>query len=123
MTTAPAEIGAYEDIIDVRDVIARYEYIEDDEDETEEAAALKALLEELEGNGGDEQWRGDWYPDTLIRDRHFQDYAQELAEDVFSDEFAAARWPFDCIDWQQAANELQQDYGSVEFNGVTFWYR
>ena len=32
-------------------------------------------------------------------------------------------WPYSCIDWEQAAEELQQDYMSVEFDGVTYWMR
>ncbi|KVE35712.1 hypothetical protein [Burkholderia sp. BDU5] len=34
-----------------------------------------------------------------------------------------ATWPNNCIDWERAARELQVDYSSVEFDGVTYWYR
>ena len=27
------------------------------------------------------------------------------------------------IDWDQAARELRMDYASVEYDGVTHWYR
>lgn len=77
---------------------------------------------ELAGNGGDEEWRGAWYPLLLVRDSHFRDFAQQEAEDldlVKSD----TRWPYTCIDWSEAAEELKQDYTTVEFDGVTFWYR
>ena len=80
-------------------------------------AALQVVLSELKGNGGDEQWRGDWYPVMLIRDSYFDDYAQELAVCL------TKRWPYTCIDWVQAARELQMDYTSTEIDGVTFWYR
>lgn len=32
-------------------------------------------------------------------------------------------WPLTCIDWVQAAEELQQDYMSYEFDGYTYWVR
>lgn len=148
MTKDP--ISNSEDMIDVRDVIARFEALEvdydmasdvvsevgDNEKETAEEAlndwlasedgeefkSLRALLEELQGNGGDEQWKGDWYPLQLIRDSYFEDYAQELAEDIGAIK-AGDKWPHNCIDWEKAARELQYDYSSVEFDGVTYWYR
>lgn len=92
------------------------------DEETKELETLEALLQELSGNGGDEQWQGDWYPIVLIRDSYFEDYARELAEDcgMVNDN---ASWPNNCIDWEKAARELQWDYSTVEFEGVTYWYR
>lgn len=128
------------DVFDLRDVIARYEELEDtitaaeDEasetghsaiagaEEREEFAAIKSFLDEVKGYGGDERWRGDWYPVTFIRDSYFEEYAQELADD-FGAIDRDAKWPQTCIDWKQAARELQQDYSSVEIDGVTYWYR
>lgn len=131
------DINNREDILDVRDIIERYEYLQDErrafltkhsrEDwdgspEGDELDALKALLDSLEDNGGDHQWRGAWFPVTLIRDSYFEDYAEELAEDIGAINREAS-WPNNCIDWERAARELQQDYSSVEFDGVTYWYR
>jgi hypothetical protein len=123
-------IDKYDDLIDIRDVIARVEEIEEfkesegliNEEAAEELIALQALLEECKGNGGDEQWRGDWYPISLIRDSYFKDYAQELAEEIGAIN-ANASWPNNCIDWDQAARELQIDYTSIDFDGVTYWVR
>jgi hypothetical protein len=125
MTT---EISNYDDTIDVRDIISRVENLEADEaaaepEYVEELPTLRALLDELKGYGGDEQWQGDWYPVTLVRDSHFKAYAQELAEDCGDIDFATLAWPLTCIDWDQAARELRMDYSSVEFGGVTYWYR
>jgi len=111
---------------DIRDVIARFEELEDteplDEDEAIELAAIKGFLEEVEGCGGDEQWRGDWYPVGFIADTYFEEYAQELAEDIGATNREVS-WPHTCIDWEQAARELRQDYSSVEIDGTTYWYR
>lgn len=144
------EIDPAHDTIDVRELIERVEELRSEiEDETEllgdhpeepstparqtrldnievlraELAPLESLLGDLAGYGGDHQWEGDWYPVTLIRESYFEDHARELAEDIGGADLRNAKWPFTCIDWSQAARELQQDYSSVEFGGVTFWYR
>jgi len=118
------EISSMEDIIDVRDIVARIESLEDteDEDEKTELARLTELMDDLAGNGGDEQWRGVWYPITLIRDSYFEDYARELADDIGAID-SKAGWPNTCIDWEQAARELQMDYTTAELDGITYWYR
>ena len=72
--------------------------------------------------GGDEQWRGDWYPVTLIRDSHFEDYASYLAEDCGLID-KNAKWPHSCIDWAYAAKELKYDYSSTDIDGATYWFR
>lgn len=129
------------DIIDVRDIIERVGELESERDdyvggaaftdptwatkspdEFAELAALTAILTELAGNGGDEKWRGDWYPMTLIRETYFTDYAQELAEDCGMVN-PQASWPNNCIDWEQAARELKYDYTSTDINGVTYYFR
>jgi hypothetical protein len=139
------EISKVDDIIDVRDVIARVEELEEllaDEnafpdieeettfssdgetdltEESEELNTLKELLSDLAGNGGGEKWKGDWYPVTLIRDSYFEDYAQELVQDIgdLPDNIPG----YLVIDWVATANNIQKDYSSVEFAGVTYWYR
>ena len=115
-----------DDVIDVRDITSRVEELRESRDElreeSEELETLESILEELKGCGGDEQWGGDWYPLTLIRDSYFEDYAQELAEECGMVN-ADAKWPNNCIDWEKAARELQWDYSLVEFDGVDYWYR
>src|SRR5437879_309262 len=103
-----------DDVIDSRDIIERIELLEGledrDEQEKEELAALKALEEEASGSP---DWR---YGETLVRDSYFTDYAQQTAEDcgMLKD---ATTWPLTCIDWKEAAEQLQQDYFSVDFDG------
>jgi hypothetical protein len=123
-------IDKYQDVMDSRDIIERMvtlqalkDAAEDgsmdpmEENETEELAMLLALQDEAAG------YAPDWeYGATLIRDSYFKEYAQELADDIGAIPNDAA-WPLTCIDWDQAARELQQDYTSVEFDGVTYWVR
>lgn len=94
----------------------------DDSDEAEELNHLSAFLEELKDGGGDHQWRGRWYPVTLVRDSYFRDFAQDEAEQLglVTDD---SRWPYTSIDWEKAADELRVDYDRAEFDGVTYWYR
>lgn len=94
----------------------------EDDTEAEEFILVSSLLDNLKGCGGDEQWRGDWYPITLIRDDYFEEYAQELAEDIGAIDRNAA-WPNNCIDWTQAAKELEMDYSSVDFDNIPYLYR
>lgn len=112
-------INRFEDMLDVRDII---DVVENDELSEEGLVELSDLLAELAGNGGDHQWQGVRYPVTLILDSYFENYAQQLAEDIgaIPDD---AQWPANCIDWERAARELQVDYTSVEYDGITFWYR
>jgi len=128
------------DIIDSRDIIARIAHLRDDwaeatgddpddyalsgddwraglgEDDADELVALLELASEGES-------LADWpHGETLIRDSYFEDYARELAEDIGAVASDAA-WPAYCIDWQRAARELQVDYTSLDFDGVTYWAR
>lgn len=142
MSTTPTN---NDDIIDSRDVIARLDELKGELDELNDAiadavdadaesAATEALQEWNNDNGDElaalqalndeaEGYAADWtHGEQLIRDSYFEDYAQELAEDcgmINSD----ATWPNDCIDWERAARELQMDYTSVDFDGVTYWVR
>lgn len=127
MHTTTLDLSA--DIVDVRDIIARVEELEELEEgkhltvqELEELDDLKTIMAKLQGLGGDEQWRGGWYPLTLIRESYFRDYAEELADDIGAIP-KDAQWPTNCIDWEHAARELRMDYSGVEIDGVTYWTR
>lgn len=119
--TTTNEITNVKDIIDSRDVIARIEDLQEtdnlDDEEKEELKTLLSLAKEAEGCAPD--WL---YGEALIRDSYFTEYAQQLAEDcgMVSED---AKWPNNHLDWDAAAEELQQDYASVDFDGVTYWIR
>ena len=114
------------DVIDSRAVIDRIEELEAeladvseqerDQDAVEELAALRGLEEEACGSP---DWR---YGGTLIREDYFQEYAQQLAEDIGAIS-GQERWPLTCIDWEQAARELQVDYSAVTFGEHTYYIR
>ena len=126
------ELDLCNDVIDVRDIIARVEALESAMPENDndvrnwehsaEYSQLTDILEDLQGNGGDEQWRGDWYPVTLVSENYFSKYAQELAEECGMIDHRAT-WPTRCIDWEQAAEELKTDYTSTQIDGSTYFYR
>jgi|SRR5690348_5403535 len=79
---------------------------------------IKDLRELIKGNSD-----GDWnYGTTLIRDDYFPEYAKEFAEDIGAIKDDAV-WPNTCIDWEQATDELRQDYTACEIDGTTYYYR
>jgi len=78
------------------------------------------LLLDLQGGAeGSPDWK---YGETLIRNSYFQEYAQELAEDIGA-VGRNAQWPNAYIDWEEAADALKQDYISVNFGDVEYWIR
>ncbi len=100
-------------IFDTRDLI---EWIEDEDNhDDEDYASLKEFHDELTGYAPDFI-----YGETVIPDSDFEDYARELAEDCYD---IPHSWPHRCIDWEQAAKELQMDYSAIEYNGTTYWVR
>lgn len=76
-------------------------------------------LKELESDAGSREWS---HGLGFIRDSYFETYAREFAEDIGA-MANCDQWPATCIDWEQAALELQADYSSVELDGTTYWYR
>lgn len=105
-------------------------WAEDNPEDARELAILEDFLSDLKGYGGDEQWEGDWYPVTLVNADHFTEYAQELAEEMTEPGMREASWPYRHIDWEAAANELQQDYSTADLKpmeeggeAATYYYR
>lgn len=111
------------DIIDISDAIERFEELSEERTDSEEHEfeLLTELLNEIGSRDGNVQWRGDWYPSALIADSYFEEHARELADDLY--DVDAARWPFNCIDWERAARELRSDYSTVDVDGISYWYR
>jgi hypothetical protein len=110
-----------DDIIDSREVIARM----DQTDDPLEYDRLNALAKQCEAIAKD--WE---HGEVLIRDDHFKTYAIDLAEscevlpfDCHKWNSYETTWPLNCIDWNCAADLLQEDYMSVDFDGVRYWIR
>jgi antirestriction protein len=66
-----------------------------------------------------------WYdtnngPEFIAED-DFEDYAREMAEDM--DGIETSRWPYTCIDWEKAADELRQDYTTITYDGEDYLTR
>jgi hypothetical protein len=134
-----------DDLLDIRQIIERFEELESDRDgfvigapdgtetpapdqwaeenpeDSDELAILEKMLDELRGYGGDEQWRGDWFPGTLIHERYFTDAMRELVEDIGGMPRDAPSYLV--IDWEATAENLRVDYSSIEVDGETYWYR
>ena len=122
------EIDLTADIIDVRDIIERVGELEELQEMGEhletpdcELTQLRAVLEELKGSGGDEQWRGDWYPVTLIRESHFTEYTREILEDCGTIPRDLPAWVH--IDWEATAREVKMDYSYVSIGELDYLYR
>lgn len=122
------------EIIDIRDVIARYEELESikdneggtfnevlSDDEEDEYKTIRTMLDDIQDCGGDEEWRDHWYPITLVRDDYFVDYAQDLVVDCGYIPADLPSWI--AIDWDKTAEAVQEDYTLVTIGSEDYWYR
>ncbi len=112
------DISNRADVLDTGDIIDRIEELDgtEDDDEKEELITLQKLIEDVRDVSGDSPEAGV----QLIRDFYFEEYAREFAEDIGAIN-RDMNWPLNCIDWEQAATELQYDYSSVDFDGAEYW--
>lgn len=140
-----SDISNSDNIIDSRDVIRRIEELEADRailvenrelarEEGDSTDADEALSEWDEGSDCDElmalrvlaeecDFASDWrHGECIVRDSYFVNYARELAEDIGAVSKDQS-WPNNHIDWEAAADALQQDYTSVDYDDVTYWIR
>lgn len=118
------------DIIDMRDLFARYDELvdrvaEDDatEDDRVDLADLSGALRELgnqlgcSGLGSLRDYAEN--EPTLISADYFADYAQDLADELGLIDRAVS-WPLGHIDWEAAAEEL---YNEVDLDGRPYLIR
>ena len=129
MATNTIENFAGSDIIDVRDIIARVEELREMNNSEEESRSieenaeletLENLLSDLCDNGCDEQWEGDWYPVTLIREGYFEKSMDEMIADCYPDlSNALPCFVTVTLDYEM----LKQDYTECEFEGEMYYYR
>lgn len=104
-----AEDGEFIDIND--------DWLENEFGYYDEIKVLQALCEDGEAFV-------DWeHGETLIHDSYFAQYAEDLAYDLGMVTGEMMDWPLRHIDWQAAAEELQQDYSTIDFDGQQYWIR
>ena len=117
------EICNTDDVINSHEIIYRLEELKsealDGPLEAHEYTELQRLQELADECEDADDWE---YGVTLIRGTYFEDYARELAWEIGAIN-ADHEWPLNCIDWEQAARELQMDYTPVDYGLVTYWYR
>ena len=107
----------YADYIYRDDVLARLDALQAipdadrDEDEQSEMEMLEDAETELRG----------CRDGSLIAEHAFTDYAQEFARDIHGADAVDGAWPFGSIDWEDAADQLKQDYTAIEIGGMTFY--
>ena len=113
-----------EDIFDSRDVEERINELTteiENETETENSDNQTELAEliKFRDDGNCSEWKDGV---TFISEEYFEDYARDFAEDIGAIS-KDTNWPETCIDWEQAARELQMDYSAVDFGDGTYYYR
>ena len=88
-----------------------------DDEDREELRILREFADEASGYASD--WR---YGEAFIAESYFEEYAEQLADDIGAIN-GKEGWPLMHIDWKAAADDLKQDYTSVELQGQEFWTR
>jgi hypothetical protein len=120
--TMTNEITNDQDIIDSRDIIERIEELssyapsEISKEDLAELLSLKVLAEEAEPESSD--WQ---HGETLIRRSYFVDYVMDMLADC-GDLPRNMPW-YIKIDKEATASNIEQDYASVDFDGVEYLIR
>lgn len=91
--------------------VAESDFGDDEKTELEELETLENEISEF------------MHGETMIPENDFEDYAREMAEGIHGKAVREAAWPFTCIDWTEAAEQLQQDYSTVEYQGKSYYVR
>lgn len=91
-------------------------FADDNESEIDEYNNLINFASEIENNNSE-------YSDGMgiIHEDEFTDYVKEMLEDCgyISQDFPS--WI--TIDWEDTADNVKQDYSSVDYNGDTYYFR
>lgn len=119
--------GELEDWHDEQDTTLSFEYALQDADnfapladEFNEWSALCEIAAELEGEGGDHEWEGDWYPGEVIHVSDFEQRMDDMMEDCYHEKYKNLP-SFISITLDYDA--LKQDYSEHTFEGNTFLVR
>lgn len=121
------ELDNTADTIDSRQVIARIEELQDIRDDAGNGIGVWEngdqeeldMLSRLSGSGSTVSgWESGV---TLVRDTYFRDYIRDLCHDYQADTLRAASSAGLVIDWDATARDLQTEYTSVEWDGITYY--
>jgi hypothetical protein len=95
-----------------------------DHENGDELANLEAILDDCQGNGGDHQWDGNWYPQHLIARSYFVEYIKDLIHDCYEIK-QSSEWPYRhmSLDYEAAAEEAEADYTEVTVDGSEYLCR
>lgn len=106
-----SEIDNTQDIIDSREIIERIDELQCELD------ILKSLEEEASTSP-------DWsHGEPLIHENYFVDYCKELCEDIGYISDNLPWYIANHIDWDGVAEELEEDYIKLDFDGETYFIR
>ena len=115
-----------EDITEANDDLDAEDAVDEQVEISERIEQLEQELVELEADAETifelERSCEDYaHGETLINEEYFTEYAKNMAEDCGSENLD--NWPYNCIDWDQAAQNLQMDYTTIEWEGESFLVR
>lgn len=116
------ELGELRDLTEAEPLVEEARRALDADPLDAEQRARLEVLEELERNLGGDLHRFAENEPTAIPEDEFEDYARDFANDIGALP-EGAKWPADHIDWKAAADELKQDYRTVDFENVTYLVR
>lgn len=64
------------------------------------------------------------YGAPAIHESNWREYAEQTAEELVPGYAeSGGGWPYNCIDWEKAADALMMDYHAVEWQGETYYTR
>lgn len=131
-----SNFNAGDDIISVEDITNRVDELrgerdsfddedgditwsDDNPDDAAELETLENLLFEMCGYGGNHQWEGDWYPDYLTHENHFETAMDEMVADCYEIPKDLPSFMTIVLDY----DALKEDYTEITFEGETYYYR
>ena len=140
------EIDYSDNMLDTRDLDERLDYLTGIKDvradwmDAKREAMSDAEIDELENNEPEEftdemekelaeleeakseisEWRDG---KALIKDSHWVDFCREFVTDIGDLPSNLPIYIADNIDWEGVADDLSNDYGTIDIMGNTFYYR
>ena len=120
----------YDDVINSRDIIEELNIIESRLEDFLADGGVEEDFDEIEDLKTLREWNAlgddvdDWdYGATLIRDSYFEEYAEQLCEDLGEIPDDLPGYIACHIDWEGVARDMKMDYQSIELSGQTYWVR